>query len=218
MHFDDSASATTGDSYTEYTSCSDDSVGDEDSTTYLSRSSYLSKSSRSLFASVFLRGSPRIDDTKNQYHHSKDEEEGSRVGASTVSSIRSRFTNGGNTHCATAKNLSNRQPTKRGTMRTDNRSKPSHDTYKYAATDRSFKSKNSDATDRIERHRVHKQEIDSKRKESAPPKRKNSREKPLSSYLQKQDYKHDISRTDLSFAGSKLSMEEVDLNSSFVSG
>lgn len=203
LHFDDVASGTTGDSYSYYTSCSDDSVYDEDSTT-LSRSSYLSRSS--LFTSVFLREKNSKQDKSKCYQHSTDEEDCSKLGHSTVASIRSRFTNGGNTHLATVNDLSNLQPSKKSALQSaQSRTSIRQNCRTFSE---SIKPKNSDAIDKRERYNVNKQEVKSK---ESPPSQKRSLEKHLSNHLQKQK-RSEASITD-TISLSKISMEEVDLNS-----
>jgi hypothetical protein len=201
LHFDDSASATTGDSHSEYTWS--DASEDDDS------ASVLSKTSKSLFSSVYFSEESRISETK-KHLPSHDEEEGSnisRFGAST-SSIRSRFTNSGN-RCLDPINENHKlEPTKRDVA---------HITQIKSAETTSIKdgriiSKSTKTADQREQRNRHKQGLIDKHKESANP-RSQAQEKILDNYLLKQERNKSVVMANPSVAGSRTSMDEIDLNS-----
>lgn len=209
MHYDDGASYTTGESFYTDGTMSFDSY-DDDSTSYLSKSS-------SLFSSVLMRAKQGKSEGRKRSSGQTDEEEGSLISkydASTIASVRSRFTNGGSTHCAIVNNIVNnvnsRQPSNKGVVR-NSKSKFEYtkDAHNDARANEPSKPRHSNVTDKRERGNV--QQKPDAGKES-PPKRKNSKVKQLSNYLEKREPSNRRGCATVD-TGSRMSMEEVDLYS-----
>jgi len=208
LHFDDGASTATdsasGDSYTNHSHSTGWSEGGVIGDTSASAYSGAGGSNAKLFG-----GSKKwASDNKSQ----RDEEEGSHVSwfeSTTVSSIRSRFTNTSMRHDV-MDDSRNGKTTKPDPLEKSRLESPQSLQIIQNDINRTVDSESTNTADRREQYNVQKQGLINKVRDGAPPPRQ-PRQTSLNDYLQK--HERGTTTANSSFFGSKKSLVDVDLKS-----